>query len=312
MLLLLLLLLGEKVGDIEAMTWLKAASRLSKDLTAADEKTLNKTGFRSAAEVVSRFAAARKTTINTVRRQLAATAFLESVLSAEDFKTLLENETPPPFNTIEVLKKLHAVNAQLGQSLLPKALNRSVTYAQMTENYQSALADTPSTEKRISIGRQATTEFEKDVLDSLMLNPKPLYPGVSQIKVTALRRSVPDFVFALPDGMATFDGGNEIKRRHDGIEIRMPADAARHQVWQILERLQLMSTFFTHTWLILPLPVLPDQVAFTDTLVTAKSTLGLPSVGIATATVSKPVEFKIFVSPTGLPEIDRRHLLPQL
>jgi hypothetical protein len=310
MLLLLLLLLGEG-REIEAMSWIQAASKLAKDLASTNEKTLTDAGYGSTAEVVSRFASARKTTTNTVRRQLAATAFLESVLPPEKFQSLLQDETPPPFNTIEVLKKLHAVDPALGQSLLPKALARTVTFAQMTEKYQTALANTPHADKRLSIRRQSSIEFEKEVLEALIRSPSSLYPANSKVNISPLQRSISTFVFALPDALATFDD-EQAKRRYDSIEIKMPTDGARHQVWQILERIQLMSTFFTHTWLILPFPVLPEQISFTDTLVKAKATLGLPSVGIVTAALGETVEFNTLVEPTGLPEIDRRHLLPRL
>lgn len=308
--LFLLLLINGNEREIATMTWIQAASKISSDLASTDAKTLANAGYGSASEVISRFAAARKTTANTVRRQLAASNFLKSILAPDKFQLVVDSNAPPPFNTLEVLKKLHAIDPQLGQALLPKALARTVTFSQITEKYQAALANTPHSEKQFSIRRHASIEFEKKVLEALVVSSTPLYPSVSNAKITSLQRSVPGFVFALPDAMATFDDG-EIKR-YDGIEIRMPKDGARHQVWQTLERLQLMSSFFTHTWLILPFPVLPDQAAFTDTLLKAKATLGMPSVGIATAAIGESIDFKVVVAPNGLPEIDRRHLLPPL
>lgn len=309
MLLLLLLLTGE-AREIAEMTWIQAASKVAADLANTDTKTLVDAGYNSTGDVISRVAAARKTTTNTVRRQLTASSFLKSILAPNEFESLVESKAPPPFNTIEVLKKLHAIDTQLVQALLPKVLARTMTFSQVTEKYQAALTNTPHSEKRLSIRRHASIEFEKEVLEALVLSPSPLYPSASKAKIASLQRSVPSFVFALPDAMVTFDDG-DIKR-YDGIEIRMPTDGARHQVWQILERIQLMSTFFTHTWLILPSPVLPDQIEFTETLVNAKATLGLPSVGIATATMGEMMELKVLIAPTGLPEIDRRHLLPPL
>jgi hypothetical protein len=305
---LLSLLLLEQ-SELESMTWIQAASRLTEDLVSADKKSLAAAGLNSTAEVFARFADARKVSANTVRRQVAAYAFLKLMINPERFQSILSDETPPPFNTIEVLKKLHAVDPELGRSLLPKALSRTVTFAEMTEHFRSSQTKTRHIGPALTHYASPRT-FEKQVLRALAHCCTSLYPSAKAAKVTPIHRSVPGFIFALPDGIVTFADGDA--KRYDAIEIKMPVDGARHQVWQILERIHLVSSFFTHTWLILPLPTFPGQTLFIDHIVRAKTILGLPSVGISTVAFTDTAEFKIWVEPKDSPEIDRRYLLPEI
>jgi hypothetical protein len=305
--LLLLLLLNQNAQEVASMNWIQAAWRLSQDLAKLDSKSLSEIGFSTSSEAMSKFAGVRGITVNTVRRQLSATTFLSSILPPQRFQSLLEKE-PPPFNTVEMLKRIRDVNTDLADQLLPSVLNRSITLVEITKQYQAALAEAPQFGKRLSVRRDAAIDFEKTIIETLSQDPSMLAPMEKNGKIIALRRNVQSFAFALPDAMI-FSEADGIKR-YDAIEIRMPNDWARHQIWQILERINLMATFFTHTWLILPIPTAPDQEFFVENLKSAKMSLGLPSVGIATVETEEPIRFKVLVEPHGIPEIDRRHLLP--
>lgn len=308
MLLLLLLLLNNE-REVEVMTWLQAAHTLSLDLEKLDAQSLAEAGFASTSDVLARFASVRKVTVNTARRQLAAANFLRSVLPRPRFEILVNNGNPP-FNTVEVLKKIHAIDAKKADVLLTTVLERNITFVEISAKYQSVQNEIPQIGRRMSMRRDTAIEFEREVIDYLTAAPNTLYPESAKLKIKRLRRSKDGFAFALPDAIAVFDASTN--KRFDGIEVRMPTDTARHQVWQILERLHLMSTFFTHTWLIVPTPISADQKEFCSGLLSAKSTLGMPSVGIATAELGETVEFSVMVEPYGCPEIDRRNLLPTL
>lgn len=305
--LLLLLLLRESAQEVTSMNWIQAAWRLSQDLANLDSKSLSEIGFSTSSDAMSKFAAARGVTVNTVRRQLSAATFLNSILSQERFQSLLEKE-PPPFNTVEMLKRIRDVNPGLSNELLTSVLNRSITLVEITKQYQAALAEAPQFGKRLAVRRDAAIDFEKEIIDTLSQDLSVLAPVDPKAKVIPLRRNVQGFAFALPDAMI-FSETDGVKR-YDAIEIRMPNDWARHQIWQILERINLMATFFTHTWLILPAPTSPDQEFFVKKLEHSKMDLGLPSVGIATFENEETIKFNVLVAPHGIPEIDRRHLLP--
>ncbi len=301
--------LSKNQPDIEAMSWFKAASMLSRDLQIADSEQLMELPFKSSAEVMARFAALRGITLNTARRQLAVTDFLQRVVSADQFSAALE-DAPPPFNTLETLKKIHDLDPERSSELLPAVLGRRITFVEISKQYESLLEKDPQNPKRLAIRREAAQDFEKQVLEALSFSHLPLYPEKAKVKIGPLQRSIKNFAFSLPDGIAI----RKIYEQTftDAIEIRMPTAGARHQIWQILERIQLVSTFFTHTWLILPKPMTKEQEGFIAGLVSAKETLGLPSVGIALASLNEPVEFEVMARPTGLSEIDRRHLFPRL
>jgi hypothetical protein len=307
--LLLLLLLQNADREIAAMSWIKAADTLAQELERADSKTLAEAGFNSSAEVMLRFASARKVTVNTVRRQLAAAHFLQHVLPKDRYAYIVENDTPP-FNTVEVLKKIHDIDPKSAEEMLPSVLGRRVTFLSISEKYHAAQTAIPQTGKSIAARRDVAIEFEKEVIETLVLNPSVLYGPKLLPKIDVPRRGKVDFAFALPDAVANYELNR--LRLYDGIEVRMPTDNARHQIWQILERIHLMATFFTHTWLILPKAVRPDQEAFMANFLVAKKSLGLPSVGVAVAMMGETVSLDILVSPSGPSEIDRRHLLPSL
>jgi hypothetical protein len=307
--LLLLLLLQNADREIAAMSWIKAADELTQELARADSKNLAEMGFNSSAEVMSRFATARKVTVNTARRQLAVASFLRSILPKDRYEYLVENDTPP-FNTLEVLKRIHDLDPKSAEDMLPSVLGRRITFVSISETYQATQASIPQAGKRIAAKRDVAIEFEKVVIDTLVRNPSVLYGPKLLPRIEAPRRGKSDFAFALPDAVAIYESNGD--RFYDGIEVRMPTDSARHQVWHILERVHLMATFFTHTWLILPKASNPDQDSFMTNFLAAKRSLGLPSVGVAVVTIGETVSFGIAVSPTGLSEIDRRHLLPPL
>ena len=304
---MLLLLLNQNANEVASMSWIQAAWRLSQDLAMTDSRSLSEIGFSTSSEAMSKLAGVRGITVNTIRRQLSSATFLHSILPQEHFQSLLEKE-PPPFNTVEMLKRIRDVNTDLADQLLPSVLNRSITLVEINKQYQAAVAGAPQFGKRLSVRRDAAIDFEKTIIDTLSNDPSILAPTEKNAKIIALRRSVQSFAFALPDAMI-FSVENCIKR-YDAIEIRMPNDWARHQIWQILERINLMATFFTHTWLILPTPTAPDQAVFVENLKNAKMSLGLPSVGIATVETDETISFKVLLEPNGIPEIDRRHLLP--
>ncbi len=305
--LLLLLLLELKDREVAALSWIQAADKLNLELGSANSEVLQRAGFNSSSDAISRFASARKITANTVRRQLAAATFLRELLSPDRYQDLVDNENPP-FNTVEVLKKIYGFNPGLAVELLPSVLNKRLTFASISEKYQAVQSTVSPTTKRMAAKRDANIEFENEVCESLVLQPSVLYPGSAPPKIETLRRTKNGFAFALPDAIATYSlNGSTV---HDGIEVRMPSDTARHQLWQILERLHLMSTFFTHTWLILPKPTSADREIFLTNLLSAKSSLGLPSVGVATAAAGESMTFEALIRPTGAPEIDRRHLFP--
>ena len=117
--LLLLLLLQEETSKVASMSWIQAAIGLSSDLESLNTTSLKDAGFNTSADAVSKVAAARGATVNTIRRQVASAKFLASVLSPAVFQGLLEGQ-PPPFNTVEVLKRIHDIDADLAKKLLPE------------------------------------------------------------------------------------------------------------------------------------------------------------------------------------------------
>lgn len=126
-------------------------------------------------------------------------------------------------------------------------------------------------------------------------------------------RQLKDFEFALPDAVIEITQERDVgvDLRIDAVEIRMPNEWAKHEIWQILERIQLMSTFFTETWIFMPRPHTNEQREFIDKLIRATEKLYLPSVGLVTCAVKPEVNFEVALRPLGLPDIDRRYLFPR-
>lgn len=307
---LLLLLLTLNQGDLANLNWAQAADELSTELANLDSKTLSEAGFQSYSEVMTRFAAVRSTTVNTARRQLAAVAFLKNVLEPTEFKDVVERRCPP-FNDVEYLKKIYDIDQVEANNLMKAVLDRTISRAKLALTYTEIQERTPNQRQRIAVRRGTANDFQGQIIEALKKSTSTLYPKTSNVKHTRILefpRQLQDFSFALPDAAIELLENNET--RIDGIEIRMPGEGAKHEIWQILERIHLMSTFFNQTWLFLPSPVTAEQKDFIQKLSLAAKDLDMPSVGIVTCAVGQDLVFEVLIHPTGLPDIDRRYLFP--
>lgn len=292
-------------------SWAQVAEKMSAELDRLDSRALAESGLQSSSEMLARFAAANSITVNTARRQLLAATFLRKLMEPTAFLSVIEKRCPP-FNDVEYLKKIHDIAPDTAAKLLDAVLDRSISRSKLATLYKELQKNVPYQRHRISIRRGSAIDFRSQVIAALGISTFAMYPERPKANVTRMPREFSDFEFALPDAVIEIQEERDIgvDIRIDAVEIRMPNEWAKHEIWQILERIQLMSTFFTQTWLFMPSPNTDEQREFIDKLIRATEKLYLPSVGLVTCAVKPEVNFEVALRPSGLSDIDRRYLFP--
>ena len=191
---LLLLLASNNQSDLANLNWAQAADKLSTELASLDSKTLFEAGFQSSTEVLSRFAAMRSITVNSVRRQIAAAAFLKNILEPAEFKDVTEWRCPP-FNDVEFLKKIYDIDQAEANSLLKAVLDRKISRAALTKQYQELLKKTPNQRHRLAVRRSSTIDFQSQIINALRISTHQLYPKIKPTDILQMTGQLKNFSF---------------------------------------------------------------------------------------------------------------------
>ena len=274
--------------------------------TGIEAGTWDQHRFPSANDALAAVASIQGMTLNTLRRQLAVIDFLLRVDGQQGLQAAWTQA--PPFNALEIVKRLYEVDSDEALKVLPVVLNRHMTFGAVNEAYQRALQNIPALNS-LAQRREQIVGVEKAAIEALNLGRETLYLTDPPSWIGRKRFKFKDFPFAAPDAIALWPADHHGQKRADAIEVTVSADAPPHLVWKTFERLHLLCTFFTQTWLILPDPYTDQAKAFLQAVLSMNQKLALPSVGIATLKVREKQVYSL-VRPNGPPSIDRRHLLP--
>lgn len=239
--------------------------------------------------------AASKTShaLNTFRRQVRVTEFLESQLPSR-VSTLFDVDLP--FGPLEILMRLHAISPQETTALLPKVLDGEITYQKMRELYQQAQSN-PSAQYQ---GRRAfsarANQFEARAIECIYQYQEMFLGGLPCGTTIKFDSNTRGFPYGRADLLAI--GPDFI----DGFEVKLfGADDNKFVLIRTLEKIAFLSSFYRQTWLIYPKSEVEQEShqAFIASLGTHLIRLDLMSVGVAQLSEDTihPPEIRVFPQP---------------
>ncbi len=297
--------------DSNSPSWGQVAVKLVETLENHFSKSLAGSSVQSTSGVLMRFAADHSITVNTARRHLAAVTFLRFIMEPAAFLTVIE-ERCPPFNDIEYLKKIHDIDSATAKGLLDDVVSRRISRSELASMYQKIQKDVPNQRLQLAIRRELISDFHNQVFDALQNPTTTIFPKSPSGIFMTMPRKLQNFEFQLPDAVVKITEQRDVDPKVcvHAVEIRVPNVWAKHEMWQIVERIQLMSTFFDATWIFMPSPHTNEQAAFTNDVIRFIKILRLTSVGLVTCAVASEVKLEVVLHPSGPSEIDRRYLFP--
>jgi len=219
------------------------------------------------------------------------------------FLSAISDENCPPFNDIEYLKKIHAIDPATAKAHLDEVLSRKISRSKLAAIYDHIQQGRPNQQ---AIRKGQKNGLHSQVFEALQSPTRTIFP-------TGIFKKMPhklvDFDFPLPHAVVKIDEESDQEVRVHAVEIRVPNIWGKHGRWQLLERTQLLSTFFDAIWIFIPAPRTVEHQHFTEALIRSIRVLRLTSVGLVTCLVT-PEVMEIVLQPSGPPVIDRRYLFP--
>jgi hypothetical protein len=268
------------------------------------------TAWLEAASEVSGYSSA------ILRRMCAVRSFLENV--KDDFgapQILTDNTTRAPIATMEILKRVHDIDAGKAKELFDKILLGKVSHREVQATYQDMLGPSPFTKGP----GQGPMGLPRDSATNLSMGNKfgkraaheflQAAAGAIENKLQVLTQDAQarfyfqqfKFNFASPDAVALRLKGNGIEWI-DAFDMRyMTGALPRRKRNQLLAEVAFGATFFRNYWVIIE-----KRGALAQSLAKDARFLELHSVGVAEFELEKPEKLHVLLRPELPAEPDRQ------
>lgn len=263
------------------------------------------TAWLEAASEVSGYSSA------ILRRMCAVRSFLENV--KDDFgapQILTDNTTRAPIATMEILKRVHDIDASKAKELFDKILLGKVSHREVQAAYQDMLGPSPfgggkglprDSAQNVSMGNKFGKRAAHEFLQ--------IAASIVESKLQVLTRDAQarfyfqqfKFNFAAPDAVALRMKGNGIEWI-DAFDMRyMTGALARRKRNQLLAEIAFGATFFRNYWVIVE-----KRGALASSIAKDARFLELHSVGVAEFDRENPEKLHILLKPELAAEPDRQ------
>lgn len=267
--------------DIDDSYWLPSAARAAEAL----EKGLWRLSHRSANEFLVSVAANAGYQVSSFRRQVRSANFLRQKLG-DRFEAIIKTKRPP-VSAIELISRLHEVNAQKANSLLESVLSGSITFIRVREIYTQELKSELGVPLRSSVRSSSKSRsYEvREIAKARVLNHLPMMFGENEAPSIALREprypeaslrfAKVDFVLTGQDSTGSAFA--------EAFECRtIGGDSRRAIVIPMLQECHWLSLHFRRVWLTFPMTAsqTEDMRLILDELIEAIEVLKLNSIGI--------------------------------
>ena len=248
----------------------------------------------SASDWVADAASRTKSTLNTFRRQIRIIEFLISIEANKNDNNFFVQYLP--FGPLEILMRLHKINPEKANDLLPRVISGSITNQKLKDLYK----DVHHSPKGRSAFASRSQQFESWAL-TYIESHIDFFNGDQKPPYISFDTKTKNFPYGRADFWAIT---NEYV---DAFEIKLfGADDNKFILIRTLEQINLMSSFHRIIWVIYPKIIneIESHRKFINQLCKHIKLLNLTNIGVAQISEnvldSKP-EIKLIPQPHNAP-----------